>query len=452
MPATPIQPLITDAGLAAAIAAEGTGLTLQITHVQLGTGAYTLDFTEGSSDFARVALVAPVETNVIAGGYRANARFRVDVMFEGYGGATYGVSEIGFWAGDPNAGGVLFAIWAQPTVFAQRNMLRYLATFNLKLSRVPFDSVSVVIDPDLALALALVADHEAAENPHPQYVRHDAAQGLSAGQQLQARQNINAELAGVAAAVKEQLEADRVGTLALVLGNTPKPGTVAAEGVLLSRVTHARLWAHAQASGNMAASDAAWLSGDDARYSPGDGATTFRIPDLRAQHLRGADNGKGIAAGFSVGSKLADQLLQHAHPVSDGGHVHPFSATTGGQSAGHNHPFTTVGAGAHRHRLSMSDAAGGIKSPVDVLANGVPAAQGIAEAYYDTIAGTPSTPIIENAGDHSHTGTTDGGSVDHTHGVSGNTVSVGSGITVQNSSGGAEVRVKAAGVLVCIYY
>jgi hypothetical protein len=45
-----------------------------------------------------------------------------------------------------------------------------------------------------------LADHIAAANPHGQYVRHDAAQGLSGIQAAQARTNIGAEAAGTAAA------------------------------------------------------------------------------------------------------------------------------------------------------------------------------------------------------------------------------------------------------------
>ncbi len=45
-----------------------------------------------------------------------------------------------------------------------------------------------------------LAAHVAAPNPHGQYVRHDAAQGLTNDQATQARNNISAETAGAAAA------------------------------------------------------------------------------------------------------------------------------------------------------------------------------------------------------------------------------------------------------------
>ncbi|MCA0214699.1 MAG: hypothetical protein LCH79_16165 [Proteobacteria bacterium] len=170
---TPIAPIITNAGLAAAIAADGAGLDLAITHVQFGTSAYTLNTADGSPDYDRVALVAPKELHAISAGYvLPSAMMRIDVFAPAWTGSPnpYSVTEVGFWAGNPNAGGVLFALWAQATAFAQRNMLDYLATFKLQLVRVPYGSVTVVIDANLSHAAQLVAAHEAAANPHPQYL------------------------------------------------------------------------------------------------------------------------------------------------------------------------------------------------------------------------------------------------------------------------------------------
>lgn len=45
-------------------------------------------------------------------------------------------------------------------------------------------------------------------------------------------------------------------------------------------------------------------------YGGGDGSTTFNLPDLRAQFVRGLDNGKGIDVGRSLGSNQADAIKQ----------------------------------------------------------------------------------------------------------------------------------------------
>lgn len=107
-------------------------------------------------------------------------------------------------------------------------------------------------------------------------------------------------------------------------------GYVKLNGALLSRVTYANLYAFATTSGNMAASDAAWTSG---QFSPGDGATTFRIPDHRGYHIRSWDDARGIDSGRGIGTVQLDGMPLHAHGVVDGGHVH------GVFDPGHAHTF-----------------------------------------------------------------------------------------------------------------
>lgn len=98
-------------------------------------------------------------------------------------------------------------------------------------------------------------------------------------------------------------------------------GFLKVNGDLVSRTTYAALWAFAQASGNLAASDAAWTAG---QFSPGDGATTFRLPRAGGYHIRSLDDGAGIDAGRTIGSIQADQMPAHGHSatVTDPGHVH----------------------------------------------------------------------------------------------------------------------------------
>ena len=43
-------------------------------------------------------------------------------------------------------------------------------------------------------------------------------------------------------------------------------------------------------------------------YGPGDGATTFNLPDLRGEFLRGADRGRGVDAGRAIGSAQGDAI------------------------------------------------------------------------------------------------------------------------------------------------
>ena len=137
----------------------------------------------------------------------------------------------------------------------------------------------------------------------------------------------------------------KTGHISCFLQTTAPSGYVIANGGLLSRAAYPALWAHAQASGNIAGTDAAWSAG---MYSPGDGATTFRIPELRGEFLRFADGGRGVDAGRSVGSYQADQNKTHSHGVTDAGHVHGTNDaghSHGVNDPGHTHTYKTYGLG-----------------------------------------------------------------------------------------------------------
>ena len=61
-------------------------------------------------------------------------------------------------------------------------------------------------------------------------------------------------------------------------------------------------------------------------YGAGDGSSTFNIPDLRGEFVRGADRGRGVDSGRNVASSQGSANLSHGHSVSasvnDSGHVH----------------------------------------------------------------------------------------------------------------------------------
>ena len=48
-------------------------------------------------------------------------------------------------------------------------------------------------------------------------------------------------------------------------------------------------------------------------YGSGDGSTTFNIPDLRGEFIRGFDNNRGIDSGRAIGSSQADEFESHTH-------------------------------------------------------------------------------------------------------------------------------------------
>ena len=70
-------------------------------------------------------------------------------------------------------------------------------------------------------------------------------------------------------------------------------------------------------------------------HGAGDGSSTFNVPDLRGEFVRGWDDSRGVDSGRSFGSSQSDQNKQHNHTatatststVTDPGHVHDIEYT-----------------------------------------------------------------------------------------------------------------------------
>lgn len=56
-------------------------------------------------------------------------------------------------------------------------------------------------------------------------------------------------------------------------------------------------------------------------FGSGDGATTFNLPDLRGEFVRGWDNGRGVDPGRTLGSNQLDQFESHIHGLRKAGVV-----------------------------------------------------------------------------------------------------------------------------------
>lgn len=73
-------------------------------------------------------------------------------------------------------------------------------------------------------------------------------------------------------------------------------GYLKANGAAVSRVTYSTLFA---------AIGTTWGAGD--------GSTTFNLPDLRGEFIRGYDDGRGVDAGRVLGTSQVDALESHVH-------------------------------------------------------------------------------------------------------------------------------------------
>lgn len=162
-------------------------------------------------------------------------------------------------------------------------------------------------------------------------------------------------------------QSDQPGTVSVVLSQTPPPGTIKANGATnLSRTTYAALFAAitvqatgtttngstsisavastaglavgmfvsgpgipvgatvaAMGAGTITLSAAATVSGSAVAlvvspWALGDGSTTFAIPDLRAEFVRGWDDARGVNIGRGFGTWEPSQLESHTHSLPTG--------------------------------------------------------------------------------------------------------------------------------------
>ena len=120
--------------------------------------------------------------------------------------------------------------------------------------------------------------------------------------------------AATAAAARALISAlgstDLAGQVAWFPATAAPAGWLKANGQTVSRTTYATLWAFAQASGNLAATEG---SKTLAQFGPGDGATTFSVPDLRGEFVRSLDDGRGADPGRALGSAQQDAFQGHYH-------------------------------------------------------------------------------------------------------------------------------------------
>jgi microcystin-dependent protein len=84
-------------------------------------------------------------------------------------------------------------------------------------------------------------------------------------------------------------------------GTAPPSGYLECNGAEVSRTTYAALFANIGTN-----------------FGVGNGSTTFNLPDLRGEFIRGYDNGRGVDSGRAPGSAQSSQNLAHTHGF-DGG-------------------------------------------------------------------------------------------------------------------------------------
>ncbi|WP_419737404.1 phage tail protein [Pseudomonas sp. COR18] len=174
---------------------------------------------------------------------------------------------------------------------------------------------------------------------------------------------------------------------------TAPAGFLKANGATVSRTTYAALFA---------------VIGT--QFGAGDGVSTFTLPDLRGEFIRGWSDGRDVDAGRALGSSQGFQNASHTHTAS---------SSAAGE---HTHDASSDVAGEHTHTFTKS--AGSNNTP---------------GGYVTTANGGGALHVTNPAGAHNHTINIQAAAA-HAHNI------------VVDASGGSETRPRNVALLACIKY
>jgi hypothetical protein len=208
---TPLQPLITKAGLAAIWRADNTGVAAQITHIVLGASGYTPANTQ-------TALRGQVAKIAISDGQRLSDSL-IHVTAVADDAKAYWVREVGFLLSD----GTLLAVWSHPTealTYKSANAELLLA-YDLSLTALPANSVTITstgagLNLTLSAQLAALAAASIAEMLRG-VTQQDTLDSQAKLHQLEGQQILN--LMERMRAAEARQDCDRDGLLTAIASN-----------------------------------------------------------------------------------------------------------------------------------------------------------------------------------------------------------------------------------------
>lgn len=180
---TGLQPVITKAGLAAILTATKTGLSAEISHIALGSQAYTPSADQKTlrNEVARFP--------ISSGEKLSSTLLHLTAVADGTTG--YWVKEIGIFLKD----GTLLAVWSHLTeaLSYKAANIDLLLAYDLSLAALPADSVTItstaaglnltLAEPLAAQATALIAEQLRTQQQQDRLVSQERLQRI-AGEQI----------------------------------------------------------------------------------------------------------------------------------------------------------------------------------------------------------------------------------------------------------------------------
>ena len=131
------------------------------------------------------------------------------------------------------------------------------------------------------------------------------------------------------------------GSITAFGSSTVPSGWLECNGANISRSTYATLFSAISTS-----------------FGAGDGSSTFALPDLRGEFIRGWDNSRGVDSSRAFASTQSDQNKQHNHTGGSHNHAYAFASGSAG-SIGNNYQSSDISSVTNHGNLTELEQSGG---------------------------------------------------------------------------------------------
>ena len=131
------------------------------------------------------------------------------------------------------------------------------------------------------------------------------------------------------------------GSITAFGSSSPPSGWLECNGATISRSTYATLFAAISTS-----------------FGAGDGSSTFALPDLRGEFIRGWDNSRGVDSSRAFASTQSDQNKAHNHTAGSHNHAYAFASGSAG-TIGNNYQSSDISSVTNHGNLTELEQSGG---------------------------------------------------------------------------------------------
>lgn len=206
--------------------------------------------------------------------------------------------------------------------------------------RTAYPSRWILLDASVAIAAAAAAAASETAAAASETAAAASETNAAASESAAATSETNAATSetNAAASAVAALNSSAIGMIQWFGANTAPTGFLKCNGAAISRTTYANLFAVIGTT-----------------FGVGDGSTTFNIPDLRGEFIRGWDDSRGVDASRAFGSAQVSMVVDHTHrsyktldgaPLSNGGTPYDIFAESGAIDSSAYTGLVTPGFGA----------------------------------------------------------------------------------------------------------